>query len=57
MDTGVISSAVVVDTIEDMIYIKFLKENNVRWIHYDSEKIGPFGKMQNNYESPMTPDY
>ena len=49
MDNGNVFSGVVSDTFEDMFCFK-TAQNISRWILYDHENAGPFGKMQEYYE-------
>ena len=51
MDNGNVVSGTVSDTFDDMICLKI--QNLTRWIPYDYERIGPYGKMHEYYEDSL----
>jgi len=48
MDNGTLMSGAVIDTFEDMFCVK--QGNISRWLPYDYERAGPYGKMHDCYE-------
>lgn len=45
-----INSYIIVEILEEMIYVKEISSNTNKWLFLDQIKIGPYKKMEEYYE-------